>query len=186
VTFVDWDDMPRWGLIDKALDLGYPEPVETYSSSPHLFSDLDIPEGTKGRLPRAAQTRAGLDAEALEDLGETGKHTTRAAPRPDGRRSDGGRSGERSGSDRGDDRGGRGAGRSEAESRRERGPRRERTVDAGGARAATPPAEPTRQPAPASDDATGAEGSKRRSRGRRRTRGGGGTPAETQAAATEG
>jgi len=73
VTFVDWDDVPRWSLIDKALDLGFPEPIETYSSSPHLFSDLDIPEGTKGRLPRSAQTREGLEAETLEDLGETGK-----------------------------------------------------------------------------------------------------------------
>jgi len=62
VTFVDWDDMPRWSLIDKALDLGIPEPQETYSSSPHLFDDLDIPEGTKGTLPRSARTRAGLDA----------------------------------------------------------------------------------------------------------------------------
>lgn len=72
VTFVDWDDMPRWGLINKALDLGIPEPVETYSSSPHLFDDLDIPEGVKGTLPRSARTRAGLDAEEVEDLGETG------------------------------------------------------------------------------------------------------------------
>ncbi|MFV0462961.1 MAG: DEAD/DEAH box helicase [Nostocoides sp.] len=73
ITFVDWDDMPRWGLINKALDLGIPEPEETYSSSPHLMSDLDIPEGTTGRLPQAQRTRAGLDAERLEDLGETGK-----------------------------------------------------------------------------------------------------------------
>jgi superfamily II DNA/RNA helicase len=72
VTFVDWDDLPRWGLIDKTLDLGYPEPQETYSNSPHLFSDLDIPEGITGTLPRAARTRAGLGAELLEDLGETG------------------------------------------------------------------------------------------------------------------
>ncbi|MDM8086068.1 DEAD/DEAH box helicase [Cellulomonas cellasea] len=79
VTFVDWDDVPRWGLINKALDLGIPEPVETYSSSPHLYTDLGIPEGTKGRLPRSARTRAGLDAEVLEDLGETGKRTGRPA-----------------------------------------------------------------------------------------------------------
>ena len=46
VTFVDWDDMPRWGLIDKALRLGIPEPVETYSSSAHLYTELDIPAGT--------------------------------------------------------------------------------------------------------------------------------------------
>ncbi|NII40527.1 superfamily II DNA/RNA helicase [Curtobacterium flaccumfaciens] len=51
VTFVDWDDLHKWTLIDKALEFGIPEPVETYSSSPHLFTDLDIPVGTKGRLP---------------------------------------------------------------------------------------------------------------------------------------
>jgi superfamily II DNA/RNA helicase len=72
VTFVDWDDLHRWAMINKVLDLGIPEPQETYSSSPHLYDELDIPEGTKGRLPRAAQTRAGLGAEVLEDLGETG------------------------------------------------------------------------------------------------------------------
>jgi superfamily II DNA/RNA helicase len=73
VTFVDWDDVPKWGLINKALDLSFAEPAETYSSSKHLFADLDIPEGTKGHLPRSAQTRAGLDAEQLEDIGETGR-----------------------------------------------------------------------------------------------------------------
>ncbi|WP_344552804.1 DEAD/DEAH box helicase, partial [Pseudokineococcus marinus] len=73
VTFVDWDDVPRWGLIDRTLGLGHPEPVETYSTSAHLFSDLDIPEGTTGRLPRSRRTRAGLAAEELEDLGETGR-----------------------------------------------------------------------------------------------------------------
>lgn len=53
VTFVDWDDLHKWALINRALDMGVPEPVETYSSSPHLYADLDIPEGTKGRLPGA-------------------------------------------------------------------------------------------------------------------------------------
>ncbi|WP_461078659.1 DEAD/DEAH box helicase [Streptomyces deserti] len=72
ITLVDWDDIPRWQLINKALDLGLSDPPETYSTSPHLFADLDIPEGTKGVLPRAERTRAGLDAEELEDLGEPG------------------------------------------------------------------------------------------------------------------
>jgi superfamily II DNA/RNA helicase len=58
VTFVDWDDMHKWSLINRALDMGQPEPVETYSSSPHLFTDLDIPEGTKGRLASAGPVRA--------------------------------------------------------------------------------------------------------------------------------
>lgn len=56
VTFVDWDSVPRWSLINKALGLNVPEPVETYSSSPHFFADLDIPKGTKGRLPRAKKS----------------------------------------------------------------------------------------------------------------------------------
>ncbi|WP_458109054.1 DEAD/DEAH box helicase [Arthrobacter sp. R3-55] len=90
VTFVDWDDMPRWGLINKALGLSVPEPVETYSSSPHLYSDLDIPEGTKGRLPRNKRVLAGVDAEVLEDLGETGKKNARSGSNRDGGR-DGGR-----------------------------------------------------------------------------------------------
>ncbi|MFJ4919613.1 DEAD/DEAH box helicase [Streptomyces sp. NPDC088725] len=72
VTLVDWDDIPRWQLINKALDLGFPNPPETYSTSPHLFEELNIPAGTKGILPRTDRTRAGLSAEQLEDLGETG------------------------------------------------------------------------------------------------------------------
>ncbi len=89
VTFVDWDDTPRWSLISKALGLGVPDPLETYHTSPHLFTDLDIPEGTTGRLPRAKRTRAGLDAEVLEDLGGS-------APHSEGR-GRGGRSGSRGG-----------------------------------------------------------------------------------------
>lgn len=54
VTFVDWDDLHKWALINRALEFGQPEPTETYSSSPHLYTDLDIPEGTKGRLKPAA------------------------------------------------------------------------------------------------------------------------------------
>lgn len=53
VTFVDWDDLHKWALINRALEFGQPEPVETYSSSPHLFTDLDIPTDAKGRLKSA-------------------------------------------------------------------------------------------------------------------------------------
>ena len=56
VTFVDWDDMHKWALIGRALDLPL-EPAETYSSSPHLYTDLDIPEGTKGRLKATSAPR---------------------------------------------------------------------------------------------------------------------------------
>ncbi|WP_312880557.1 DEAD/DEAH box helicase [Actinokineospora xionganensis] len=70
ITLVDWDEEPRWKGISDALGLGKPEPVETYSTSPHLFSDLGIPEGSTGRLPLAMRTRAGLDAEPEEDMGQ--------------------------------------------------------------------------------------------------------------------
>ena len=57
ITLVDWDDVPRWQLIDKALDLGMPEPIETYSSSPHLFEELNIPSDATGRVRKAAPAR---------------------------------------------------------------------------------------------------------------------------------
>ncbi|WP_068325636.1 DEAD/DEAH box helicase [Janibacter terrae] len=126
VTFVDWDDETKWAVINRQLDLGIPEAVETYSSSPHLFSDLDIPEGTKGRLPRAQRTREGLDAERIEDLGETGKSGGRRSGGGRGG-SGGGRSGSRDGgrSERREDQGGEGR-RSEAKADGEGGPRRRR------------------------------------------------------------
>ncbi len=76
VTFVDWRDMHRWKLINDALSLGKPEPVETYSTSEHLYTQLDIPREATGTLPRAMRDRAGLEAEAIEDIGETGKIRT--------------------------------------------------------------------------------------------------------------
>ncbi|GAA3028078.1 DEAD/DEAH box helicase [Streptosporangium longisporum] len=78
VTFVEWEDMTRWKVINNALSLSFPEPVETYSTSPHVFSDLNIPPGTKGVLPRANRSRAGLAAEEVEDLGETGRIRSRS------------------------------------------------------------------------------------------------------------
>ena len=69
VTFVDWEDMPRWRIIDKTLGLDIPEPPETYHTSPYLFTDLNIPDGVTGTLPTGKRSRAGLDAEVEEDLG---------------------------------------------------------------------------------------------------------------------
>lgn len=68
ITFVDWDDVPRWSLISKALNLGVPEPLETYHTSAHLYTDLNIPTEVNGRLPRSERTRAGLDAEQFVDV----------------------------------------------------------------------------------------------------------------------
>jgi superfamily II DNA/RNA helicase len=87
VTFVDWDDIPRWKMICDELQLPFHEPVETYSTSPHIYFELDIPEGITGSLPRAERTRAGLDAEEIEDLGGRDARRPRgtqqaARPRP--------------------------------------------------------------------------------------------------------
>ncbi len=78
VSFIDWDDLPRWKLINESLGLDFAEPAETYSTSKHLYADLDIPEGVTGRLPSAQRVRAGLGAEVVEDLGETGGKRRRA------------------------------------------------------------------------------------------------------------
>ncbi|MEV4631223.1 DEAD/DEAH box helicase [Micromonospora sp. NPDC049523] len=84
ITFVDWDDMPRWRIIDKTLGLDMPEPPETYHTSPHLYTDLHIPTDVSGTLPTADRTRVGLSAEVEEDLGGR----SRSARRPEGRGGD--------------------------------------------------------------------------------------------------
>jgi superfamily II DNA/RNA helicase len=71
ITLVDWDEEPRWKLISDVLDLHMPEPVEIYSTSEHLFSDLDIPTDSTGRLPLTRRTRAGLAAEPSDEDGRT-------------------------------------------------------------------------------------------------------------------
>ena len=53
VTFVDWDELARWKMIDTALELGLGEPEETYSSSEHLYEMLNIPAGSNGRMVKA-------------------------------------------------------------------------------------------------------------------------------------
>lgn len=66
VTFVDWEDLHKWALINRALEFGQPEPTETYSSSAHLYSDLNIPEGAKGRLKSTPPTK-GVEREPRAD-----------------------------------------------------------------------------------------------------------------------
>jgi hypothetical protein len=66
VTFVDWEDLHKWALINRALEFGQPEPTETYSSSAHLYTDLDIPEGVRGRLKSTPPTK-GVEREPRND-----------------------------------------------------------------------------------------------------------------------
>jgi superfamily II DNA/RNA helicase len=141
VTFVDWDDLPRWGLIDKTLDLGLPAPEETYSTSAHLFTDLDIPTSASSVLPRAARTRAGLAAELVEDLGETGGRGRRGeATGPD--RRPGGRSRPSGGG--GDSRGGQSRG-SQSRGSESRGSEPHSSSDGDAADGAGPERNRTRQ-----------------------------------------
>lgn len=126
VTFVDWEDMPRWSVINNTLNLGTPEPVETYHTSEHLYEDLDIDPEVTGRLPRSQRTRAGLEAEEVEDLGETGGKASR------GRGRGGSRGGESRGGQRGGgQRGGEGRGRSGDSAERPRRPRQRRRTKNG-------------------------------------------------------
>ncbi|MFD8269496.1 DEAD/DEAH box helicase [Streptomyces althioticus] len=160
ITLVDWDDIPRWQLINKALDLGLGDPAETYSTSPHLYTDLSIPEGTKGTLPRSERTRAGLDAEEIEDLGEVGGRGPRGRGGRDGRDGRrGGRSDRNDRSDRPDER--------EASTRTPRRRRRTR----GGAPLDAAGQQPAAQAAVGAEEAKAGEAS-RTPRRRRRTRGG--------------
>jgi superfamily II DNA/RNA helicase len=180
VTLVDWDDMPRWGLIDKTLAIGIPEPIETYSSSPHFYTDLGIPEGTKGTLPRSQRTRAGLGAERVEDLGETGKHAGGrghgdsqdshggSTSRPRGRGRDG-RSSDGAGTSSGSDEAGGRTGRGTRSRRRTHGALRTADQGSGNAAGGTEAAQ--------GDAVPGTSSSARR----RRRRGGRGRGASSQA-----
>ena len=82
ITLVDWQDINRWQMINRALGLAFHDPIETYSSSEHVYTGLNIPKSVTGKLPNAKQDRAGLDAEKVEDLGETGARKNKSGKKP--------------------------------------------------------------------------------------------------------
>lgn len=102
ITFVDWADLHRWKMINKALDLPFDEPVETYSTSEHLFHDQGIAPGTKGRVvdpapverkPREERERAPRNRDRSRTRTRSGEkvaapagEATAAAPAEDGER----------------------------------------------------------------------------------------------------
>jgi len=187
VTFVDWADLQRWKLINEALGLDLAELPETYSTSEHLYTELGIPAGAGGSLPRAQRGRAGLEAEEIEDLGETGRaRSPRRSPRGGGSRSRGagGRRGDRPRGPQGDGSHAdpdRAAGQRGARNRRRTrggkavtGERPAAGGHQGAAAASSPPATST----PAGDQVGGpGDGTAERSRApRRRRRGGRGRP----------
>jgi len=177
VTFVDWDDLHKWSLINKALDFGQPEPLETYSSSPHLYTDLNIPAGSKGRLRATPVKDAAAGPARTGGAGRSGAARSGAGGRSDsGRsgRSEGGRGSNRGDSSRGSDRPATSAASTGTESTGR--PSRSRTRVGSG----TNPEAPAATPAAGTHDGGGAEhhdgnnAPLRRSRTRRRSPQGGG------------
>lgn len=95
VTLVDWDELARWEQIDQALGLDCPAPAETYSSSPHLYDELDIPVEARssvgparssGARSSAPKESAGdkADDKAARSRGTRVRRRTRAGKPPTG------------------------------------------------------------------------------------------------------
>ncbi|MCU1570840.1 MAG: helicase [Naasia sp.] len=156
VTFVDWEDLHKWSLINRALEFGQPEPTETYSSSPHLYADLGIPAGTRGRL--ASARAAAQPPRAAAATGGTGAGSASGS---------GSRSGSAAGSGSGSGSGSEG----DSEERRARSRRRTHSSPTGGA-AAPQGAHAEHASGSGAHDGAG-------SAPRRRRRGGGQRPAQS-------
>lgn len=85
VTFVDWADVARWQTINVTLDLPFPEPEETYSTSKHLYSELDIPADATGRIAgarsRPGRSRQGKDKDQRSKAGARDDNQGQRRPR---------------------------------------------------------------------------------------------------------
>ncbi|WP_314554165.1 DEAD/DEAH box helicase [uncultured Rothia sp.] len=144
ITLVDWDDLPRWKVINDALELGVPEPVETYSSSEHLFYDLNIPRGTKGRLPREERVAEGMGDEFFANAREEresrdGRGSRRDSRGRGGRSRDGEKGSRRGRGSRDGEKGGRSEGRRRSARSAERSS--ERSSERSGSESEAPRAE---------------------------------------------
>ena len=84
VTLVDWDELHRWELIDKALGLGIPEPAETYSTSEHLHEEMSIPDSATGRIVAAKPARDPNETRETREDREPRKRSTRIRRRTRG------------------------------------------------------------------------------------------------------
>jgi superfamily II DNA/RNA helicase len=167
ITLVDWDEEPRWKLISDSLELEIPEPVETYSTSEHLHTDLDVPEDVTGRLPLAKRTRTGLDSEPEEEFGEKRRKRSRSG----GRNRRGGRS---NGPARNGEQSGDGGSARDGESGGNRPARRRTRGGKPDARQAEPVAVVEQQ------QSSGGEQGERPTRRRRRRRSGPSSEADTE------
>lgn len=74
VTFVDWEDLHRWGMINRTLGLPFVDPVETYSTSEHVFTGLGIDPGVSTRVgPSRTGSVERVKDSAGKKRGEGGK-----------------------------------------------------------------------------------------------------------------
>ncbi|GLZ49978.1 hypothetical protein Acsp06_61630 [Actinomycetospora sp. NBRC 106375] len=194
VTLVDWDDIPKWKTISDDLGLGAPEPPETYSSSPHLYADLGIPDDARGRV---ARRRRPAEEEAEDGpTRETGGRRSSGRSRARGRGSGGSGGGASGGDDETESSDGDGSGRrgrrSRSRTRRRNGEvvagsedGAEGADDSGSTDAAAERTEEASDDADTSDTSETAETSDGNGRRRRRRRGGRGGSRSGSAEATE-
>ncbi|SON60372.1 ATP-dependent RNA helicase CshA [Mycobacterium simulans] len=92
ITLVDWDELERWAMIDKALGLGSPDPAETYSNSPHLYSELAIPAEAGGTVGPARKSQVKRRSDGQTDAGDkAGQKAQRARSSSRRRRTRGGK-----------------------------------------------------------------------------------------------
>jgi len=62
VTLIDWADVTRWKVINKALDLPFEDIIEAYSTTPQLLADLCIPDDVAGRIAAPPRESDSEDA----------------------------------------------------------------------------------------------------------------------------
>ncbi len=86
ITFVDWADRTRWKVINNALHLPFEEPEETYSTSEHLYHDLGIAPGAKGRIAPGGKGRIGPAKDAAPSRPSTDRHSNGQLSRSGGGR----------------------------------------------------------------------------------------------------
>ncbi|MFE7721079.1 DEAD/DEAH box helicase [Nocardia rhizosphaerihabitans] len=166
ITLIDWDELHRWASIDKALGLGIPDPAETYSRSPHLYSDLGIPEGITGVVRKAKPARE--EGDVVEERAERPKSTRSR------RRTRGGKADNAAGTEAGTTEAGaedtvQAEDTTEGDKPARRRRRRRKPAEAGEATATESAAESApADPAPAAADDTSAEAKPARRRRRRK------------------
>ncbi|QYL18393.1 DEAD/DEAH box helicase [Mycolicibacterium pallens] len=93
ITLVDWDELERWSMIDKALKLECPDPAETYSSSPHLYTELNIPTEAGGSIGAARKSQGAKSPSKTQDgtrISSTDSNRDRPARNRSRRRTRGG------------------------------------------------------------------------------------------------